>query len=78
MNAAFRQIGNAVPPLLGLAVVSMIRESGPCFFAQKGPLFEPDEVRDGERPIRRSWSGLRSLIGGGLSSVFGFSFESGS
>lgn len=26
MNAAFRQIGNAVPPLLGLAVAARLRE----------------------------------------------------
>ena len=27
MNAAFRQIGNAVPPLLGLAVARVLRSS---------------------------------------------------
>ena len=42
------------------ATMSMITESGPRFFAQKEPLFGPDEGGDGEHPIRRS-GGLRSL-----------------
>jgi hypothetical protein len=57
--------------------VSMTVESGPRIFAQKEPRFWVDGGHDGERPIRRSWSGLHSLIGRG-SFAFGFSFESGS
>ena len=45
--------------------VSMTVESGPRLFAQKGPRFGDGEARGGERPIRRSWSGLHSLIGRG-------------
>ena len=59
------------------AWLSMTVESGPRIFAQKEPRFWVDGGHDGERPIRRSWSGLHSLIGRG-SFAFGFSFESGS
>ncbi|ESZ57350.1 hypothetical protein X727_32510 [Mesorhizobium sp. L103C119B0] len=44
--------------------VSMTVESGPRIFAQKGPRLGGEGHAD-ERPIRRSWSGLRSLIGRG-------------
>lgn len=45
--------------------VSMTTESGPWFFAQKGPRYWGVEGHGGECPIRRSWSGLHSLIGCG-------------
>lgn len=45
--------------------LSMTVESGPRIFAQKGPRFWGGEGHADERPIRRSWSGLHSLIGRG-------------
>ena len=66
------RIGNCVALAAGIELeevivleLSMTVESGPRIFAQKEPRFWVDGGHDGERPIRRSWSGLHSLIGRG-------------
>nr|WP_312880870.1 hypothetical protein [Aminobacter lissarensis] len=41
------------------------RGIGTPYFRTKGTPVGMVKVRDGERPIRRSWSGLHSLIGRG-------------